>query len=157
LSSNNPNHLPLQISTHTDLTKSPLIPLGMYMYFIIYSPISITPPSTILNKPINSFYPPDTAPVLNSYNISLSLFHPSPPSSSFRSFLWWPLLKTLTYHLYCVFTYILPLLIDKDLCKCRKILSFSVCSFSASFIGRHLHFFGKNHPLYSYFYTCFSL
>ena len=38
------------------------------------------------------------------------------------SFPWWLLLKKVTWHhLYCVFMYIQPLLINKDLHECRNV------------------------------------
>ena len=71
----------------------------------------------------------------NSFNsfcpgINLGIFYffqffspssPILPSSCF--FPWWFLLKTVTWHhLYCVFTYIYFLLIEKNLFECRNIL-----------------------------------
>jgi hypothetical protein len=58
--------------------NSLLIPIGIYVYSITYPLIGITSPTTILNSPINSFYPLDTALVLISDNFH-SIFLPYPP------------------------------------------------------------------------------
>ena len=105
-----------------DLADLPLIPVGMYMYFITY------PPSAILNLPISSFYPPDTALVLTS-DIFLSLFPPLLPSSN--SFLW-RFSHEPSLH---VFTYIYALLVDRGISECWNILIRFLCALLSVFFN----------------------
>ena len=46
-------------------------------------------------------------------------------------------------HLYCVFTYIYSLLIEKDICDCWNV-SVEIPCLCVAFIRRSLHFFGKS-------------
>ena len=91
----------------------------MYVYFITYPLILNTSPAAILHSPINSFCSLGTALVLTSDNL-LSFSPPSPllvPHSP-----WWLLPETVMWrHLYCVFTYIYSLLIEKDIYNCRNV------------------------------------
>ena len=74
----NPENLLLSVTSTANLTNSLLIPDWMYTYFITYPPILIMSPATILNLPVNSLCPLDTALVLISGNL-FYIFPPSPP------------------------------------------------------------------------------
>ena len=105
------------------LTNSLLIPVGMYVYSITYLLILITSPAAILNSPINSFCPLDTALVLTSNDFH-SIFPPSLPLFPFPVShpFWWHSSESITRHgLYHVFTYIYSLLIEKDICDCQNV------------------------------------
>ena len=81
-SSNNSQNVPLPVAPNS--TNSLLIPVGMYVYSIIYVVILITSPTAILNYPINSLCPLDTALVLTSDDFH-SIFSPFPPLFPFLS------------------------------------------------------------------------
>ena len=76
-SSNNPDNLLLPVAIHIKSHQLLLIPVGMYVNSITY-PLIISP-TAILNSPINSFYPLDTALVLISDDF-YSIFPPPFPS-----------------------------------------------------------------------------
>ena len=67
---------PFQSQSTPDLTNSLLIPVEMYVYSITSPLILMTSPAAILNLPINSFCPLDTALILSSDNFLLNI----PPS-----------------------------------------------------------------------------
>ena len=116
-----PTTYPFRSQSIPNFINSHLIPLGMYMYFIIYPLILITSPTAILNLPINLLCPLDTALVLTSDDFH-SIFPPLLPLSCLSHTLWWHFSKAVTWqHLYHVFTYIYFLLIKKDICDWRNV------------------------------------
>ena len=121
---------------------------------LYYPPIPIISPTTILNLPINSFYPTNTMLVLTSDN-SLSLFHTPLPSSC--SLLCGSYLKLLCGAISAVYL----CTFSRDFHECWNI-SFSLWSFICV-IWWPLHFFGKNYkfhlknPLYTYLCMCVDI
>ena len=81
-SSNNPTIYPFWSLSIPDPTNSPIIPVGLYVYFITYLLIPITSPAATLNLLTNSFYPLDSVLALISDN-----FPPSIPLAT----PWWHL------------------------------------------------------------------
>ena len=75
-----PTIYPFLLQSIPNLTNSPSIAVGMYMYSITYRVILITSPAAILHLPINLFCPLDTALVLTSDNFH-SISPPLLPSS----------------------------------------------------------------------------
>jgi hypothetical protein len=71
-----PTTYPFQLQSTPNLSNFLLIPVGKYVYFITWPLRLITSPTFILNLPINSLCPLDTALVLTLDNFHL-IFPPS--------------------------------------------------------------------------------
>ena len=146
---NKSNNLPLPVTTHQ------ISPTPFNLFWNLLHNLRLTlikSPTIILNLPINSLYPPDIALVSTSDN-SLPLFALLPPPHPLSCFLpWWLFFKTLMWHhLYCEFTYVHTLLIDKDLCEHPNIsINFPCSLLYMSFIQRTLRLIKAIH-IYSYF------
>ena len=120
----NPDNLRLPVTIYT---KSQQLPFNFCWNISVLHNlplISIILPATMLNSPINSFCPLDTALVITSDD-----FHSISPSTlplPVLHLLWWHFFKTLTWHsLDYVFTYIYSLLTEKDTCD-RWNISFKL-------------------------------
>ena len=116
----------------------------MYVYYITQSLILIPSPATILNSHINSFCPLDTTLVLTSANFH-SIFPPYHPLLPVHCPPWWLLFETVTWrHLYCIFTHIYSLLIEKDICYCRNVSVKLPCVYLCLSSGDVFTFSGKS-------------
>ena len=125
---------PFRSQSTPNLTNSLLIPVGRYMYSITYLLILITSPTAILNSPINSFCPLDTALVLTSddfRSIFLLSHHSSPFLSCILSDGSFPKLSPVAVFTVCLHTFTRQNISIKLPCICvclssRNFFIFSV-------------------------------